>query len=169
MSATDDFPEHRSGRVLVMALVLVAALTVGYFLLGMPGMNHSTSARDSAGQMDMNTMTPSFVSLSPAQFDQRTKAEGAFVVNVHTPYEGELPGTNAFIPFDQITNDARLPRAKDTPIVLYCRSGRMSKIAAESLSAFGYENIVDLKGGMLAWVTAGRSILRSPASSQPNS
>lgn len=169
MSATDDFPEHRSGHILVTALVLVAALTVGYFLLGMPGMNHSAPGGDGTGPMDMATITPSFVSLSPAQFDQRTKAAGAFVVNVHTPYEGELPGTTAFIPFDQITNDSRLPQARDTPIVLYCRSGRMSKIAAESLVAVGYQNIVDLKGGMLAWVTAGRSILTTPESSQPTS
>ena len=167
MSTADDFPEHRSGRVLVMALVLIAALTISYFLLGMPGMNHSASAGDSSGPTDIATMTPLFASLSPAQFDQRTKVEGAFVVNVHTPYEGELPGTTAFIPFDQITNDSRLPQARDTPIVLYCRSGRMSKIAAESLAAVGYENIVDLKGGMLAWVNAGRSIVNRPASSQP--
>ena len=169
MSTADDFPEHRSGRFLVMALVLIAALTISYFLLGMPGMNHSSSAEDGSTEMDMSTMTPSFISLSPAQFDQRSKVEGAFVVNVHTPYEGELPGTNAFIPFDQITNDTRLPPAKDTPIVLYCRSGRMSKIAAEALGAAGYHNIVDLDGGMLAWVSAGRSIVNSSASSQPAS
>ena len=169
MSTADDFPEHRSGRVLVMALVLIAALTIGYFLLGMPGMNHSSSAEDGSSQMDMATMAPSFTSLSPAQFDQRRKVEGAFVVNVHTPYEGELPGTSAFIAFDQIANDTRLPQAKDTPIVLYCRSGRMSKIAAEALGAAGYHNIVDLDGGMLAWVSAGRSIVNTSSSSQPAS
>ena len=167
MSIANDPPEQRSGRVVVMALMLIAALTLGYFVLGMPGMDHSSTAENGSGAMDMATMTPSFASLSPAQFDQRRKVDGAFVVNVHTPYEGELPGTHAFIPFDKINGDSRLPQAKDTPIVLYCQSGRMSQIAAEALAADGYENIVDLKGGMFAWVTAGRSIVTNSPSTQP--
>lgn len=163
MSTENDFPEHRSGRLLVVALALIAALTVGYFLLGMPGMDHSSTTESSTGQMDMNAMAPTFRSLDPAQWEQRSRADGAFVINVHTPYAGEIARTRAFIAFDKILSDPALPRAKDTPIVLYCRTGRMSKIAAQSLSEAGYRNVVDLEGGMVAWAKAGKSIATKPS------
>ena len=152
MSTKGNPPEHRSGRLLVVGLVLIAALTVGYFLVGMPGMDHSstTTSESSTGQMDMNAMAPTFRSLDPVQWERQSRGDGAFVVNVHTPYAGEIAGTSAFIAFDKILSDPALPRAKDTPIVLYCRTGRMSKIAAQSLSTAGYRNVVDLKGGMVA-------------------
>ena len=166
MSTENDFPEHRSGRLLVVALALIAALTVGYFLVGMPGMDHSSTTESSTGQMDMNAMAPTFRSLDPAQWEQRSRADGAFVINVHTPYAGEIARTRAFIAFDRILSDPALPRAKDTPIVLYCRTGRMSKIAAQQLAEAGYRNVVDLKGGMVAWAKAGKSIITKPSTAE---
>ena len=45
-----------------------------------------------------------------------------------------------------------------TLIVLYCRSRRMSEIAAEKLFSLGYTGIWNLKGGMLEWEQAGYEI-----------
>lgn len=87
----------------------------------------------------------------PAQFAERIDDPAAYLINVHTPYEGEIEGTDEFIPFDRITGDPRLPADKDTEVLLYCRSGRMSAIAADVLTAAGYTNVVDLRGGMIAW------------------
>ncbi|HYW82747.1 MAG TPA: rhodanese-like domain-containing protein, partial [Spirochaetia bacterium] len=84
-----------------------------------------------------------------------------FLVNVHLPYQGEIPQTDAFIPFDQ--TQARLdkyPADKSARIVLYCRSGRMSDIAARELVRQGYTHVFNLAGGMIEWESSGLPLKR---------
>lgn len=40
---------------------------------------------------------------------------------------------------------------KDEPLYVYCRSGNRSKKAAVLLAKTGFKNIIDLKGGYIAW------------------
>jgi len=69
--------------------------------------------------------------------------------------------TDAFIPYDQVAqNIAKFPADKTAKIFLYCRSGRMSAIAAEELVARGYTNVWNLDGGMVAWETAGLPVIQ---------
>jgi rhodanese-related sulfurtransferase len=82
-------------------------------------------------------------------------------VNVHIPFEGNIAHTDLSISYDQIgQNLNKLPSDKNAKIVLYCRSGRMSAIAAETLVGAGYTNIWNLSGGMVAWEQAGLPIQR---------
>ena len=63
---------------------------------------------------------------------------------------GHIPGA-ILIPYTEIENKAEemLPD-KDKLILVYCRSGRRSKIAAEALSKLGYTNVKEF-GGIIDW------------------
>ena len=73
--------------------------------------------------------------------DARTEAEFA---------EGHIAGA-ILIPEYEITARAEgeLPD-KDALILVYCRSGRRSKIASEALVALGYTNVKEF-GGIIDW------------------
>ena len=64
--------------------------------------------------------------------------------------EGHIPNS-ILIPYTEIENKAEeiLPD-KDKLILVYCRSGRRSKIAAESLAKLGYTNVKEF-GGIIDW------------------
>lgn len=47
---------------------------------------------------------------------------------------------------------------KDAPIVLYCRTGGRAALAAVALNQIGYENVVSITGGIMAWEQAGLPI-----------
>ena len=78
---------------------------------------------------------------------------GYMILDVRTPEEyAEKHIPNAInIPNENIGTDeiSELPD-KDQLIMVYCRSGRRSKEAAEKLVALGYTNIVEF-GGIIDW------------------
>lgn len=78
----------------------------------------------------------------------------AVILDVRTADEfasGHIPGAK-LLPYDEIDANraAMLIPAKDAPVVLYCRSGRRSAIAADSLRRLGYTTVYDL-GGVGNW------------------
>lgn len=100
--------------------------------------------------------------VGPSEFATAVAESARVTINVHVPYDGDIPGTDLSIPFDQIAQQAaRLPTERSTPLAIYCRSGPMSAVAAAELNALGYTDVVELQGGMRAWQTSGRALARS--------
>ena len=64
--------------------------------------------------------------------------------------EWHIPGA-ILIPYTEIKAQAEAKLTdKDAQILVYCRSGRRSKIAAEALSELGYTNVKEF-GGIIDW------------------
>lgn len=79
--------------------------------------------------------------------------EGYVILDTRTPEEyetGHIPGA-ILIPHDEILERAEktLPD-KDQLILVYCRSGRRSKLAAQDLADLGYTNVKEF-GGIIDW------------------
>ena len=107
----------------------------------------------------VNMTGGSYQNVTPSDLNTMLKDKDFVFVNVHIPFAGTIAGTDLSIPYDEIEqNLAQLPADKNARIVLYCRSGRMSQIAAEKLVSLGYANIWNLKGGMVDWEQAGYEI-----------
>jgi|WetSurMetagenome_2_1015567.scaffolds.fasta_scaffold214784_2 phage shock protein E len=62
--------------------------------------------------------------------------------------EGHIPGA-VLLPYDELAAKFKEPD-KGRPIVVYCRTGRRSAIAADTLRDMGYVNVSDF-GGYSNW------------------
>ncbi|TRW91371.1 rhodanese-like domain-containing protein [Candidatus Methylobacter oryzae] len=94
--------------------------------------------------------------ITPVELDQVMKQQDIFLVDVHTPEQKHIKGTDVFIPYNEIGKHLdKLPVDKSTPIYLYCEGGPMGNAAAKSLHELGYANLTNLEGGAKAWRKAG--------------
>lgn len=133
------------GHIVFWTLILVACSTGSELRLN-----------DSMGQVVPVDGGGQYIDLTPQELDSVIANKDFFFVNVHIPYEGEIPNTDAFIPFDEIISRlSEFPSDKDAKIVVYCRSGSMSAIAARSLVEEGFTNIFNLDGGFRSWEQSG--------------
>jgi phage shock protein E len=136
-------------RLWFVALMLIA-------LLSACGGQAPTPTAVSTTGIKVAIESGTYSNLTPAQLAEMLKHKDFFFVNVHIPYEGEINPTDAQIPYDQTAQQlSKYPADKNAKIVLYCRSGHMSSIAAGELVKAGYINVWNLDGGMIAWETAG--------------
>ncbi|BCA55377.1 Rhodanese-like sulfurtransferase [Nitrospira sp. KM1] len=70
--------------------------------------------------------------------------------------EGFIPGTDFNIDFREIkARHKELGASLTDHIVVYCRSGHRSNIAAEALADLGYTHVYNVSGSMNAWMEAG--------------
>jgi rhodanese-related sulfurtransferase len=88
-----------------------------------------------------------------------TRADEYLIINTHIPYAGEVANTDANIPYNDLDALMAAIPGKDTPVILYCRSGNMSQQASRALIEQGYTHVWDAQGGMIAWQESGRELL----------
>jgi len=90
--------------------------------------------------------------ITATELNRIMQNEDIFLVDVHTPEQRHIKGTDLFIPYNEIEKyKNKLPKDKNTPIYLYCEGGPMGNAAARSLYELGYRNLTNLEGGTQAW------------------
>ena len=105
-----------------------------------------------AGTSNNQTNTYRSITMDEA-VDMMAKETGYIILDVRRPDEfaaGHIPG--AINVANESIGTAEIPELpdKDQLVMVYCRSGRRSKEAAEKLVKQGYTNIVEF-GGILDW------------------
>ena len=106
------------------------------------------------GQDKENDQGAVYVNITAEEAKQiMDSEEGCIILDVRTQEEydqGHIPGA-ILIPDTEIKTKAEeVLTDKDQLILVYCRSGRRSKIAAEALVELGYTNIREF-GGIIDW------------------
>lgn len=65
------------------------------------------------------------------------------------------------LPMSELSNRlGELDKYRDKPVVAYCRSGSRSTAACDLLSKQGFNQVFNLKGGILAWENANLPVTR---------
>ena len=99
---------------------------------------------------------PTYKNMTVDDLNNQLNNKDFIFVDVHIPEQKHINGTDAFIPYNEIENQLdKLPKDKDAKIVLYCRTGHMSRIAAEKLAEKGYTNVYNVVGGIVEWNNKG--------------
>lgn len=121
-----------------LAMILISALVLA----------GSLQAQASAATSKASPISPKAVK------DLLASGKEFVLLDVRTFEEyvaGRIPGS-VLLPYDQINamTAAKAIGAKNRTVVVYCRTGRRSGIAAAALVSLGYTKVLDM-GGILSW------------------
>lgn len=135
---------------------LLTALLLSTFLAACATNPPAPAAPSGTAGVKVQASGGSYTNITARELKAMLDHKDFAFINTHIPYAGEIDPTDAFVPYDALDeNLGKLPSDKNAKIVLYCRSDRMSTIAAEELVKKGYTNLYNLVGGMDAWEGAG--------------
>ena len=99
------------------------------------------------------------VDASPDDVQAMIDAGQIRLIDIRTDEEvatGVIPGAE-HIAMNQF-DTAQLEKTDDRTVVLYCRSGRRSRLLGEKLATQTGQSVMHLEGGILAWQQAGKSV-----------
>jgi len=95
----------------------------------------------------------SYTKITPQEAQEMMAQEGIIILDVRTEEEfaeGHIPNA-VLLPDTEVKQRAEeLLPDKEQTILVYCRSGRRSALAAQELADMGYTNVYDF-GGILDW------------------
>lgn len=125
--------------VLFAALGVIVGLLTFTLIIGEKG-----SVDPSAATMMINQRDAAVIDVRPAA----DFAKGHIINAVNVPMNGFKKQT------------AALSRHKDGPVIVNCRSGSQSQAACHVLRKEGFNEVYNLKGGIMAWEAANLPLTR---------
>ncbi len=103
---------------------------------------------------DFNLESNGFKNINAEEFFSLRNEKEAFVLDVRTEdeqTEGVIPGYTMInvmcVEFSEQVNELD----KSKIYLIYCRSGARSKLACATMARMGFENLYNLRGGIIAW------------------
>ena len=135
----------------IMLAVAVAALSFSCVATDTGDVPASSGAAGSAARGAAGAASPRPIDYATLKAALEASGSAVLLLDVRTKEEfdsGHIPGA-ALAPYDTLQAAFAEPD-KNRPIVVYCRSGRRSAIAAETLARMGYTDISDF-GGVDRW------------------
>lgn len=97
--------------------------------------------------------------VSVQELQSMLESKDFMMINVHIPWEGDIPQTDLRLAYDQIDQNLdQLPEKKNTMILVYCLTSGMAKKAIATLVGQGYTNLWMLEDGTTAWIEAGLTL-----------
>lgn len=100
-------------------------------------------------------MSDHVTKVMPSELNDMIVEDDILVIDVR-PYEmyraGHIADAISF-PYDEIAAQAARQKIPDTntPFVVYCQRGFLSKIAAATFDELGYTAVYDMSGGIEEW------------------
>lgn len=92
--------------------------------------------------------------VSVAEFKEGLSNNEVQLIDVRTPKEYEQDHIENAMLIDYFSEDFKIKIQeldKDKPVYLYCKSGNRSEKSSKILADLGFTEIVNLKGGFMAW------------------
>ena len=150
-----------------LLFLICLALFINFLLSGCQNSSKTSSANYSDVEALVEDAKSRIKELPLSEFEALQESEEYFVLlDVRSKDEhnqGYIPGS-VLIPRGslefKVSNEAfwdneglYLPEKTDK-LVLYCKSGKRSALAADALQKLGFENVIALAGGFNAWKAA---------------
>ncbi|MDX1386880.1 MAG: rhodanese-like domain-containing protein [bacterium] len=100
-------------------------------------------------------------SINAQELKDLQENEDPFLLDVRTEKERLewRMDDSLWIPLDNVLSQSEdIPQ--DRPVYVYCRSGNRSGMAIEQLEALGFDNLVNVEGGIIDFDQVGGKIIR---------
>ncbi|MEZ4911272.1 MAG: rhodanese-like domain-containing protein [Saprospiraceae bacterium] len=133
---------------------LVFSAFMLYSLMGGCQNQSGSTSKSEESTTNLPAKSASVINISPAEFIALQK-DGAIVIDVRTPEEvasGYIDGASVFADvYGSDFNEKIGSLDKNKTYLVYCRSGRRSLGAAQTMVDNGFQNVYNLTPGILGW------------------
>ncbi len=115
-------------------------------------------------QSQEQSSVENYKNLSASEFKDLAEQKDVLILDVRTPQEFQQSRLeNAVnIPVQELENrlDEVKKLSKGKKILVYCKTGRRSKIASEILVRNGFKNVFNLQNGIVDWINKGFKVIK---------
>ena len=119
---------------------------LAYWIIG--ELKHRNSGVGSVSAMDATQLMNHSNAVVLDVREDKEITDGTIVNAIHIPV-GDLP--------NQLK---KIEKYKEKPVVVFCRSGHRSSSACNTLRKNGFQQVYNLRGGVMSWIKDGMPLVK---------